>query len=136
MVFEKFDLERIEKWKEFRDALETSETPFEDVVNLWSKAPFVNNYLNPYNHTSWPNPWELVVTGKFDDLALVLGMTYTIKYTERFKNSNIKVCLFSNNKDVTYFLIIDDRYVLNYEYRKILLIDQIPNVNSTVLKTI
>jgi hypothetical protein len=136
MVFDYYELQRIEKWKEFRDALETSETPFEDVVNLWSKAPFVNKYLNPYNYTSWPNPWELLVDGKFDELALVIGMTYTIKLTERFKNSNIKICLVPDTKDITYFLIVDDRYVLNYEYRKILLIDQITNVNGTILRQI
>ena len=46
-MFDLYDNDRLIKWKQFRDSIETSQTPLEDVAHLWSRAPFVSSYLNP-----------------------------------------------------------------------------------------
>jgi hypothetical protein len=117
-VFELYSNERLADWKRFRDHLESSEHPFQDVADLWSKAPFVNKYLNPDNPSSWPDPWKLILDGTFDDLAISLGMLYTIKLTERFKTADCSIYQ-TTDLEKKSFLVIDNSTILNWQYRSV-----------------
>ena len=118
MMFESFGNERLIKWKEFRQQLETSSDPYSEVAQFWSKAPFVNQYIDPQNVSQWPDPWHLILDNRFDDLAIVLGMLYTCKLTQRFMDSNFEIHMsMSGQKDTqNFFLVADKKHVLNYEY--------------------
>jgi len=131
-VFDLYETERLIEWKKFRDHLETSETPFQDVADLWSRAPFVNRYLNPSNPLSWPDPWKLILDGNFDDLAISLGMLYTLKLTERFKTS---VCEIRDTveKDPKSLLIVDNTSILNWQYRSVCRLDDLVGVETRVV---
>lgn len=133
MVFEVYDTERLTAWKEFRDSLEDSNTPFDDVIELWSKAPFVNSYLNPHHPASWPDPWHLMLDGKYDDLGLVLGMLHTLKLTQRFEHSKFELYSTLNNNSTTYFLIVDSYIVLNFEYKQLIYKNDLPDIISNLL---
>ena len=117
-MFDFYGNERLTKWKQFRDSLEVSSTPLSDVAELWSRAPFVNAFLDPQQPTSWPDPWHLVIDGKLDDLAICLGMLYTIKLTQRFMNTicEIHKSMLPENHDSKFFLVADNS-LLNYEPR-------------------
>ena len=117
-MFDLYGNEKLFEWKKFRDHLETSETPMEDLAEFWSRAPFVNRYLNPENPSSWPDPWKLIFDGKFDDLAISLGMLYTIKLTERFKDADCKIFM-TTGLDNKTFLLINNSSILNWEYRSV-----------------
>ena len=90
-MFNLYGNERLTSWKQFRDTLEISTSPFEDVAELWSHAPFVSAFINPHTSESWPDPWHLIIDGKFDDLAIVLGMLYTLKLTKRFADAEFVI---------------------------------------------
>ena len=116
-----FDLhgnEKLIEWKKFRDHLETSETPFMDLANLWSRAPFVGRYLDPNLPSTWPDPWKLILDGTFDDLAISLGMLYTIKLTQRFQDADCKIFMTTGSNNKT-FLSVDNNTILNWEYRSV-----------------
>ena len=115
-MFNLYDNDRLITWRRFRDSLEKSETPFTDVAEFWSRAPFVNPYLNPNQPATWPDPWRLVIDGKYDDLAICLGMLYTIKLTQRFTDSNFEIHMSMLSKD-HFYLVVDNKHVLNYEPR-------------------
>lgn len=124
-MFDRYGTDRLADWKKFRDSLETSPTPFEDVAIFWSRAPFVNLYLDPQNTSSWPNPWQLVMEGKYDDLAICLGMLYTIKLTQRFMTTQCEIhkSESNKNKDLKFFLVVDNKHILNMEYKRVLGVD-------------
>lgn len=105
------------EWRKFRDSLESIDEPLTAVAELWSRAPFVNSYLDPNNPKKWPDPWHLVMDGKFDELAIVLGMLYTIKLTQRFMKTPCEIHTSMLEKDLRYYLVVDNKHVLNYEYR-------------------
>lgn len=107
-MFDIFGTNRLTEWKKFRDELEDSETPIEDVLALWSKAPIVNPYLNPRDSDSWPDPWHLIIDDQFDDLAIALGIVYTLKLTERFMDDSFEIhmSIFHNEKYPRYYLRI------------------------------
>jgi hypothetical protein len=125
-VFDLFDTEKLKSWREFRLSLETSATPFQDVALLWSKAPFVNRYLNPHNPNSWPDPWKLIMDGKFDDLAICLGMCYTLQLTERFTSDKFEIHMSILPEGDQYMLVVNDREVLNLEPRTVLSTTDLP----------
>lgn len=115
-VFDTYGNERLITWKEFRSNLETSPSPLEEVAAFWSRAPFVSPFLDPLSPEHWPDPWHLVLDNRYDELAISLGMLYTIKLTHRFADSEYEIHMTSQNNNKNYFLVIDKNYVLNYEY--------------------
>ena len=119
-VFDLYPQDRLIEWRKFRDSLENSQDPLTSVAELWARAPFVNSYLNPTDAKSWPDPWHLVMDGKFDDLAIVLGMLYTVKLTQRFTNTHCEIHMSTSekNSDRRFFLIVENLHVLNLEPRK------------------
>ncbi len=117
-MFDLYGNERLIKWKQFRDSLELSNTPLSDVAEFWSHAPFVNPFLDPKQPDTWPDPWHLVIDGKLDDLAICLGMLYTIKLTQRFTDTVCEIHMSMLPKDrYSKFFLVADNSVLNYEPR-------------------
>ncbi len=120
-MFDSFGTERLIKWKDFRQQLELSNTPFLDVSQFWSKAPFVNSFIDSNTPSNWPDPWHLVLDNQYDDLAIALGMLYTIKLTQRFIDSNFEIHMSmpEQKKSQRFFLVVNKKHVLNYEYASV-----------------
>lgn len=112
---------RLTRWREFRDNLETSQTPFQDVAELWARAPLVNPYIDPESSHLWPDPWHLILDDRYDDLAICLGMLYTLKLTQRFMDCDFEIhmSMSETDKEANYFLLVDNSIMLNWEYRKV-----------------
>ncbi len=134
-MFNLYRDDRIKIWRDFRDALENSNTPLQDVAEFWSLAPFVNPYLDPTKPSEWPDPWHLILEGKYDDLAITLGMLYTLKLTQRFMDTycEIHMSMLLDEKEPKFFLIVEQSDVLNFEYKKSLKIHEIPQQNSNII---
>lgn len=133
-MFDSFGNERLIKWKDFRQQLETSQTPFADVANFWSKAPFVNPFINPKNTSQWPDPWHLILDNHYDDLAITLGMLYTIKLTQRFMDSDFEIhtSMSGTKSSQKFFLVVDKKHVLNYEYASAVDITQLKDSTNII----
>lgn len=117
-MFDRYGNERLIAWREFRDSLETDQDPFQAVAVFWAAAPFVNRYLDHSRADTWPDPWRLVIDGRFDDLAITLGMLYTIKLTERFRDARCDVYQ-SLQDDKKTLLIVNNTSILNWHYRAV-----------------
>jgi hypothetical protein len=133
MVFNLYDTNRLAAWREFRDSLEQSKTPFNDVAEFWSKAPFVSPYLNPKDPSIWPDPWHLVLDSRLDDLAIALGMLYTIKLTRRFMDSKCEIHTSKSTKEKRYMLVVDDQYVLNLQYGDVVNFDSLDQTETSLI---
>jgi len=134
-VFDSHGTQRLAEWKRFRESLETSDTPLEDVAEFWGHAPFVSCYLNPNNPTEWPDPWHLVLDSRLDELAIALGMLYTIKLTQRFMKANCEIhtSMLPNEKAPKYFLVVDHSKVLNLEYKNVVDFDKLSGVQTNMV---
>jgi hypothetical protein len=133
-MFNLYGNERLTEWKKFRDSLESSDDPLTRVAELWATAPFVNSYLDPKNPIKWPDPWHLVLDSKLDELAICLGMLYTIKLTQRFMDTacEIHMSMPSNNSEPSFYLVVNDQ-VLGYEPRMAHSISVLDNVQTNTL---
>ena len=135
-MFNLHGTDRLTAWRDFRNKLETSGTPLEDVANLWSRAPFVSAFLNPKDPKTWPDPWHLVLDSRWDDLAIVLGMLYTIKLTDRFKDAQLDIQSFTaKDGSPQYILVVNNKHVLNLEYRCVITVDEAPPVATSLVYT-
>jgi hypothetical protein len=134
-VFDSYGTDRLTKWKEFRDSLETSATPLEDVAELWSHAPFVGPYLDPQNPAEWPDPWHLILDLHLDDLAIALGILYTIKLTHRFIDTKceIHMSMLPKKKEASYFVVVDKKHVLNLDYKTVVDVDRITDLKTNIV---
>ena len=136
-MFDAHGIDRLTKWKEFRNTLEVLDDPLQAVVDFWNKAPFVSPNLNPQTPKTWPDPWHLVLDEKLDNLAICLGMLYTLKLTQRFMDSvcEIHMSMLSKDSEHRYFLVIDDK-VLNYEYGEIQSVDCLSEIKTSILLSV
>ena len=135
MVFDRHGTDRLAAWKQFRDSLETSSQPLEDVAELWSHAPFVSTYLDPKNPAEWPDPWHLILDLRLDDLAIALGMLYTIKLTQRFMDTKceIHMSMLPDKKEPSYLLVVNDKHVLNLEYKSVVSIKELKKFETSII---
>jgi len=134
-MFNLYGNERLTEWKKFRDSLESSNDPLTRVAELWATAPFVNPYIDPNNPNEWPDPWHLVLDSKLDELAISLGMLYTIKLTQRFMDSNCEIhkSMLPNNLEPSFYLVVDQQHVMNYEPRIVHSITVLDKVQTNTL---
>jgi len=134
-VFNLYDSHRLAEWKKFRDFLEESEEPLQEIVNFWNKAPFVSNYLNPTSPEHWPDPWNLVLNSDLDSLAISLGMLYTIKLTQRFNDSKCEIhtLTLEDTGEESYFLVVDNQHVLNFNYGEVNGTDVISGIETSMI---
>lgn len=133
-MFNLYGTERLTEWREFRNKLETSNNPFQEVASFWSRAPFVSPYLNPNNPSDWPDPWHLILDDRYDELAIALGMLYTIKLTQRFMNTKCEIhtSLLPEEKTPRYLLIVEDK-VLNLEYNSVVDLKDFNNIKTNMI---
>ena len=134
-MFNLYGNERLTEWKRFRDSLESCNDPLTRVAELWATAPFVNPYIDPKNPNEWPDPWHLVLDSKLDELAISLGMLYTIKLTQRFMDSNCEIhkSMLPNNLEPSFYLVVDQQHVMNYEPRLVHNISVLDKVQTNTL---
>jgi hypothetical protein len=117
-MFQKSPDERLSEWANLRKKLDRVSDPLMVATTFWDAAPRVihNHKIDPYNHKSWPTPWEIIVENRYDDFTLALMIGYTLKYTNKFENERIQVkTMVDCNKTKLYNLVfVNDCEVLNY----------------------
>ncbi len=132
-VFNQKTEDRLKAWRQFRDSIETSETPFDDVALFWAKAPYNSKVLDPYYVDSWPDPWKLVIKNHYDLLAIALGMCYTFNLTARFKEARCQLYTSVNTgQDPVYICVVDEQHVLGLDHGAVTTKDKLPQ-NSILL---
>jgi len=104
-VFDLHDTERLAEWKKIRDQIETDTDPFQSVLSLWSRAPLVNPYLDTADPDQWPDPWHLILDNRYDDLALALGIMYTLKLTSRFMSEEFRIHKSMRNRESFHLIM-------------------------------
>lgn len=126
MFDKKYD-ERLVAWVDFRNQLETSDTPFKDVLEFYNRAPLVKIQVDPYDQETWLDPWTLLYENKYCEFSLLLGIFYTLALTTRFSESTfeIHICTNKNKSEVKYLLFVDNN-VIGYTNNQVLLKHELP----------
>lgn len=122
--------DRLTNWLNHRQQLEETENPLQTVWDFWYHAPFVphNKNVDPYYQKSWPTPWEIIAENKYDDFTKSLMIAWTLKLTEKFKNSSILIkTMLDNEHNRAYNLVfVDETWVINYSDNGPVTADSVP----------
>lgn len=118
-VWQESPNQRLKTWRSFRKEIQDLEDKpcLEKVVEWWKYTPIGSRVIDPYESKEWPDPWNLIYIGNFDENAVALGIAYTIHLLDW----PCEVLLVQNTKlsFVGLVVLVDDQYVLNYTYGSI-----------------
>ena len=73
-----------------------TELALKQVAELWAKCPTTSGYLDYADCTDWPDPWTLVNNNHYCDIAVALGMFYTIYLSEILDNTTLKIVIYKD----------------------------------------
>lgn len=120
-MFTKNFEEQLLAWKVFRDSLEESDSPFEDLIDFYRRAPRTRISCDPWDKSTWATPWELLSENNYCEFSIVLGMCYSLQLTNRFKDSNFEIHIYTDreNSETHYLLLVDD-VIIGYNSKVVL----------------
>jgi len=112
---------RLATWRDFRKRMSTESTLdiVNNVVTWWGTAPVGPRSIDPYDVKTWPTAWELLDEGNYCRYSIGLGMAYTIFYCNENIKNNILRLRDLENQDIYMAVLIDDKFLLNYEYGEV-----------------
>ena len=115
-IIEKQSDKLLTAWRDLRHHLEISITPFDDVINFFSKFHKVKVYTDPYDQTTWPTAWELIEENQYCPFNTILGICYTLQLWERFENITPTVTISIDTRcSSVYYLLYLEQKVYGYE---------------------
>jgi hypothetical protein len=130
-MFQKSPDERLSAWSEFRQSLNATEFPLQELAEFWCNAPYVpyNKNVDPFNEQSWPTPWEIIIENKYDDFTKALMMAWSLKLTDKFKDSVIEIKTYTDlERHRQYNMVfIDNKDVVNYHDNAVVHAETVPD---------
>jgi len=117
---------RLENWQNFRESLNTQDdfTQLESVATYWSMAPILNWYLDDEHPEEWPTPWEIIYDGNYCSTTIAFLMKETLRLSngDKWENSRFSIKFIKDLKHdkMVTALIVDDEWVLNYDWSKVI----------------
>ena len=120
--------DRLSNWAKFRLTLESSDTPFLDVLAYYDKAPRVSINTDPWNQKVWPGPWELINENQYCSFCVILGMCYSLQLTERFSRANFEIHIAKDNinSSLHYYILVDNESIIGYKDGKVINKNELP----------
>tara|TARA_B110000902_G_scaffold78191_1_gene93038 strand:+ start:3819 stop:4244 length:426 start_codon:yes stop_codon:yes gene_type:complete len=120
--------QRLAVWSTFRNELESSKTPLQDVIEFYKSIPIVSIYTDPWDKETWPTPWELVNENQYCEFCRVLGYCFSLQLTERFNDAQFEIHISTSEALVYYYLLyVNKEYVLGYDSNNVVSIDALPS---------
>ncbi len=123
--------DRLSAWAKHRHQLENSSNPFDEVIAFWKESPYVpyNRKVDPFNQRSWPTPWDIIVDNKYDDFTKALMIAWSLKLTDKFKNSRIEIKTYTDRERPRQYnlVFVDDDVIINYNDNDITLAKDLPD---------
>ena len=110
--------ERLRSWVQLRSDCENKplNEQLNQIAGWWGHVPRVKHAIHWHDKSNWPDPWELLADNNFDELAIALGMSYTLLMLDSI-NTSVELAQVKDQTAVEYnIVLVDDRkYILNYD---------------------
>ena len=118
IFFENFET-RVALWSDFRKSLEIDSDPLQKVINFWNDAPISALSCDPFDQSTWLNPWNLIEDNHYCEFSKILAIYYTLVLTDRFKNNYFEIQIINDREahELKYILIVDD-FIIGYFYNR------------------
>lgn len=126
IFFEDFE-SRISKWVSFRKELEAHNNPIQATIDFWNRAPISPLSCDPFDQSTWLDPWNLIEENKYCEFSKILAIYYTLALTDRFKDNYFEIQVINDREahELKYLLYMDD-FVIGYFYNRSILQEDLP----------
>ena len=126
-MFEKKFEDRLRHWHDFREGLKQAVDPVQAAIDFWNRAPDSPRNLDPYDQSTWPDPWQMIEENSYCEFTKLLAVVYTLKLTDLFKDwqPTFKVGVDKQHTRLYYICILKDE-VLGIDPDKSVHIKQLP----------
>jgi len=104
--------ERLHAWKKIRNDIEKSLNPIRDAFSVFAKLPLLTLQVDPWDQTTWPDPWMLIDTNQYCSFTQILLVAYTVQLTNLYNNQPFEIIIYQNhscNSIIEYALKIDKK---------------------------
>jgi hypothetical protein len=119
--------DRLIAWKQLRDQLDHSVNPIQSAITFWNSIPESSRNLDPYDSTTWPDPWEMIEENSYCEYTKVLAIGYTLMLTEKCKDWHYEVRVgLDRRHSKLYYMLVVDNHVIGFEEEKSVHISNIP----------
>lgn len=115
--------DRLRSWQNFRNRISNLdiEQAVKETEHFWAYAPYQKYYLTTDQIKNWPNPWELIFENYYCNLAIALGMLYTLYLSDHKPHLEIRIYSDPSTTEQYNLLFVDQgKYVLNMEHDTVL----------------
>ena len=126
-MFNKKLEDRMSEWKRFRSSLEHSNDPLQQTIDFFAEAPLVRIAADPYDNTTWLDPWELLAENSYCDFVKILAICYTLQLTDKFSLYQFEINIVRDKeKSETKYLLFVDGKCIGYDNSKPISIENLP----------
>lgn len=107
--------ERLSLWKNLRESLaeKSLDQVLELVAEFFKLFPYATRAIDYYSPQDWPTPWEILYYGLFCTSSISLLMYYTLVLAG--VKADLELLLVEDKNSVFMILLVDKKFVLNYE---------------------
>ena len=121
-------VERVAYWKKFRLSLETEPEAILSTIHFWKNIPEVGIQADPYDQSSWPDPWEMIEENIYCPFVKILAICYTLQLTDRFSEACFEINIVQDKKNSeTKYLLNINGLCVGYDYSNPISIATLPN---------
>lgn len=126
IFFENFE-DRIKHWLEFRQSLEEHLDPIQATIDFWNKAPISSRSCDPFDQSTWLDPWNLIEDNHYCEFSKILAIYYTLALTDRFRDSYFEIQIVNDREahELRYILLVND-IAIGYYYNRAIQQDELP----------
>ena len=105
--------DRLFDWSDFRENIKDHDDPIQATIDLYNQAPWVSIHTDPYDRSTWPNPWELIRENQYCDFCRLLGICYTLQLSDCFSEEEFEIHIRRSDEtgELYYLLFVGDRVV-------------------------
>ena len=110
--------DRLLRWRDWRHSLDdlSYDQALIEVSKTWMMVPRVNHYLTPDEIESWPTPWELINDNMYCDLAVALGMLYSLQLSKHSQEHKFSLAIIKHDSNWMNLCLADGWLsVLNWQ---------------------
>jgi hypothetical protein len=105
--------DRLRNWNLLRDRCRDLplESALDQINDWWFQSPITVRTIIWEDYENWPDPWQLLVSDRYCDLARGLGMLYTVNMAEH--SEVLDLALGQTDHD-NLVLVNQGKYILNW----------------------
>jgi hypothetical protein len=111
-------------WRDWRSQLlnMSPEDAYKEVAEWWGLVPMISRGIDPWNHDTWPTPWELVVRGQFCPSGQGLGMYYSLILAGF--DCKLILAILNEETQPRLMVLLPNNKLLNYYHNHIVPLDE------------